>query len=74
MKKKGLVGAVVSALCVILYYGVAAVMFVRVPDIDPLAKMLLILVPIGICGVVILVLVQHLRELKSDECDDLDKY
>ncbi|MBR2484458.1 MAG: hypothetical protein IKB53_06920 [Oscillospiraceae bacterium] len=74
MKKKGLVGAVVSALCVILYYGVAAVMFVRVPDIDPLAKMLLILVPIGICGVVILVLVQRLRELKSDECDDLDKY
>ena len=64
----------VSALCVILYYGVAAVMFVRVPDIDPLAKMLLILVPIGICGVVILVLVQRLRELKSDECDDLDKY
>ena len=74
MKKKGLVGAVVSALCVILYYGVAAVMFARVPDIDPLAKMLLILVPIGICGVVILVLVQRLRELKSDECDDLDKY
>ena len=74
MKKKGLVGAVVSALCVILYYGVAAVMFARVPDIDPLAKMLLILVPIGICGVVILVLVQRLRELKSDECDDLEKY
>ena len=74
MKKKELVGAVVSALCVILYYGVAAVMFARVPDIDPLAKMLLILVPIGICGVVILVLVQRLRELKSDECDDLDKY
>ena len=49
-------------------------MFARVPDIDPLAKMLLILVPIGICGVVILVLVQRLRELKSDECDDLDKY
>ena len=74
MKKKGLVGAVVSALCVILYYGAAAVMFARVPDIDPLAKMLLILVPIGICGVVILVLVQRLRELKSDECDDLEKY
>ena len=74
MKKKELVGAVVSALCVILYYGVAAVMFARVPDIDPLAKMLLILVPIGICGVVILVLVQRLRELKSDECDDLEKY
>ena len=74
MKKKGLVGAVVSALCVILYYGVAAVMFASVPDIDPLAKMLLILVPIGICGVVILVLVQRLRELKSDECDDLEKY
>ena len=74
MKKKGLVGAVVSALCVILYYGVAAVMFARVPDIDPLAKILLILIPIGICGVVTLVLVQRLRELKSDEYDDLDKY
>ena len=74
MKKKGFVGAVVSALCVILYYGVAVVMFARLPDIDPLAKTLLILVPIGICGVVILVLVQRLRELKSGECDDLDRY
>ena len=64
----------VSALCVMLYYGVGAVIFARLPDIDPLVKTLMVLAPIGVCAVVILVLVQRLRELKSDEYDDLDQY
>ncbi|MBQ3534577.1 MAG: hypothetical protein IJA56_05420 [Clostridia bacterium] len=74
MKKKGFVGAVISALCIILYYAAAAVMFTLLPGIPFWGKLLLCLLPAGICGVVVLVLVQRIRELKSDETDDLENY
>ena len=67
-------GAVISALCIVLYYGAAAVMFTRLPGIPFWGKLLLCLIPLGVCSVVILVLTQRIRELKSGEADDLDKY
>jgi len=74
MQKKGFVGAVISALCVLLYYGIAAVMFTMLPGIPLWGKLLLCLLPAGICAVVVLVLVQRIRELKSSETDDLENY
>ena len=74
MKKKGLIGAVVSALCILLYYGAALVLFALIPDFPWWGKALLCLIPLSVCSVVILVLVQRIRELKSGESDDLDKY
>ena len=74
MKKKGLIGAVVSALCILLYYGAALVLFALIPDFPWWGKLLLSLIPLGVCAVVVLVLVQRIRELKSGETDDLDKY
>ena len=74
MKKKGFWGAVLSALFVILYYGGAMLLFASQPDIPSWAKILLCLLPLGVCGVTVLVLTQRIRELRSDETDDLDKY
>ena len=74
MKKKGLIGAVVSALCILLYYGAALVLFALIPGFPWWGKLLLSLIPLGVCAVVILVLVQRIWELKSGETDDLDKY
>ena len=74
MKKKGFWGAVLSALFVILYYGGAFVLFACQPDIPLWAKLLLCLLPLGVCAVTALVLVQRIRELKSGETDDLDNY
>ena len=74
MKKKGLIGAVVSAACIVLYYGAALVLFALLPGIPGWGKALLCLLPLGVCTVMILVLVQRIRELKSGETDDLDKY
>lgn len=74
MKKKGLIGAVVSALCILLYYGAALVLFALIPGFPWWGKLLLSLIPLGVCSVVILVLVQRIRELKSGETDDLYKY
>ena len=74
MKKKGLLGAVLSALFVIIYYGGLLLLFAFQPEIPSWARILLCLIPLGVCAVVILVLVQRIRELKSSETDDLDKY
>ena len=74
MKRKGLLGAVLSALFVILYYGGLLMLFAFQPEIPSWARILLCLIPLGVCAVVILVLVQRIRELKSGETDDLDKY
>ncbi len=74
MKRKGLLGAVLSALFVILYYGGLLLLFAFQPGIPPWARLLLGLIPLGVCGVTVLVLVQRIRELKSSETDDLDKY
>ena len=74
MKKKGFVGAVLSALCIALYYVGMAVLFLCIPDFPLWGKLLLCLLPAGICGVVVLVLVQRIRELKSGETDDLENY
>ena len=74
MKKKGLLGAVLSALFVIIYYGGLLLLFAFQPEIPSWARMLLCLIPLGVCAVVILVLVQRIRELKSGETDDLDNY
>ena len=74
MKKKGFWGAVLSALFVILYYGGAFVLFACQSDIPLWAKLLLCLLPLGVCAVTALVLVQRIREIRSGEEDDLDQY
>ena len=74
MKKKGLLGAVLSALFVMIYYGGLLLLFAFQPEIPSWARILLCLIPLGVCAVVIFVLVQRIRELKSGETDDLDNY
>ena len=74
MKRKGLLGAVLSALFVILYYGGLLMLFAFQPEIPSWARILLCLIPLVVCGVTVLVLAQRIRELNSGETDDLDNY
>ena len=74
MRKRKYLGAVLSALFVILYYSGAALLFAGQPDIPLGVKVLLYLLPLGACGVTVLVLLQRIRELRSGETDDLDNY
>ena len=74
MRKRSYTGAVISALCIVLYYIAMLVLFTQIPGIPLLGKLLLCLMPLGLSAVVILVLVQRIRELKSGETDDLDNY
>ena len=74
MKKKERTGAILSALFVIVYYAAVPLVFAWQPDLPVLGKAVLIVLPLALAGVMAMVLMQRLRELKKDETDDLDRY
>jgi len=73
-KKTGYKGAVISALCLILYELGLALVFLMIPPIAVWIKVLLCLIPALISALIIYVLVQRIREIRSGETDDLDQY
>ena len=74
MKKRGYLAPTLVVAFIVLYYIGMAAMFVCVPGIPGWAKALLCLIPLAVCAVAVGVLVQRIREIKSGEEDDLDKY
>ena len=74
MKKRGYLAPTLVVAVIVLYYIGMAAMFVCVPGIPGWAKALLCLIPLAVCAVAVGVLVQRIREIKSGEEDDLDKY
>ena len=73
-KKKGYTGAVLSALFLILYEIGLAVVLMLIPPAAVWIRVLLCLIPAVIAALVIYVLVQRIREIRSGETDDLDRY
>ena len=72
--KKEYIAPIISAAALLIYYIAMAVMFVLIPEITWWVKVLLCIIPASFGGVVIHVLVQRIKEIKSGETDDLDKY
>ena len=62
---------VAALLCA--YYLVVGCLLWSLP-MSRLARLALLLVPLALCGVIIAVLVQRIREIKRGEEDDLDQY
>lgn len=74
MKKRNYIAPVAVSAFVILYYAGLAVLLLAIPDFVWWGKLLLIILPAAVCGMVLYVLIQRIRELRSGETDDLDKY
>ena len=74
MKKRNYIAPIVVSVCLILYYAGLAVLLLAIPDFVWWGKLLLIILPAAVCGMVLYVLIQRIRELRSGETDDLDKY
>ncbi len=74
MKRRGYAAPLIVAALFLLYYLGMAVMFIALPGITWWIKLLLCVIPAAIGGVVIGVTVQRIREIRSGETDDLDKY
>jgi len=61
-------------VCLILYYIGFAALLLFLPGLVWWVKLLLGILPMAICGMVLYVLIQRIRELRSGETDDLDQY
>ena len=52
----------------------AVVLFAAVPGLPPLLRAAAAVVPLPLIGLLVYVLLQRVREIKSGEEDDLDKF
>ncbi len=73
MKTKKLIAPIVISLVVCIYYITFAVICVTTP-MRFVFKLLGFIIPLGLVGVCIFVLVERIKEIRSGEEDDLSKY
>lgn len=71
--KKMIAPIVISSIIVLYYVGII-VLFICIPGIPLIAKMLMVLIPLLLSAVMIGVLVSRIKEIQGGEEDDLSKY
>lgn len=71
--KKMAAPIVIAVLFVLYYVGIAALFFVT-DGIPVWARILMVVVPLALAGVMIGVLISRINEIRSGEEDDLSKY
>lgn len=65
---------VIITVIMVLYYGGISILFMLTEGIPLWAKLLMIIIPLLLVGVMIGVLVSRIKEIRSGEEDDLSKY
>ena len=73
-KKASYLPPILVATVLLVYLAVYFLLVFSLPDLPPWLKLLIGLIPLIAGGTLIFVLVQRIRELRSHETDDLDKY
>lgn len=71
--KKMIAPIIIAVIFVAYYVGIAAAFFL-IDDIPGLTKLLFVIVPLALAGVMIGVLRSRIKEIRSGEEDDLSKY
>lgn len=71
--KKMIAPIVISSIIVFYYVGII-ILFICIPGIPLIAKMLMVLIPLLLSAVMIGVLVSRIKEIQGGEEDDLSKY
>ena len=71
---KKLIAPAVIVILLVGYYVLLAVLFAYLPQIPLPIRIGLIAVPLFLGGVAVYVFLQRLREVRSGEEDDLDKF
>lgn len=76
MKKHGvkMIAPIVIAVIVVLYFLGISAMFLLADGIPFITKVLMIIIPLALTGVMIGVTVSRIKEIRSGEEDDLSKY
>lgn len=71
---KKMIAPILIAVLIILYYVIIAGVFILIEGIPMWGKLLLIIVPLALAGVMAGVLKSRIDEIRSGEEDDLSKY
>ena len=74
MHRRKYIAPVVVVVLLCAYYIAFAVLVGRIPELPLFGKIAAIILPLVICGALIGVLVQRIREIRGGEEDDLDQY
>ena len=73
-RTKKYIAPVIIVLLLCAYYIAFALVIGRVPELPLWLRLAAILVPLAICGVLVYVLVERVREISGGEEDDLENY
>ena len=71
--KKMLAPIIITVLLVLYYLGVVLVLLC-IPHIHLVLKLVMIIGPLAVCGVMIGVCISRIKEIQGGEEDDLSKY
>ncbi len=74
MKRRSYAAPVIVAVLLLLYYVGMAILFFTIPGILWWIRLLLCLIPAAVGALILFVTIQRIREIRSGETDDLDKY
>ena len=69
-----MIAPIIISSIIVLYYVGIIVLFICIPGIPLIAKMLMVLIPLLLSAVMIGVLVSRIKEIQGGEEDDLSKY
>jgi len=76
MKKHGvkMIAPIIIAVIFVFYILGILALFLSVDEIPLVAKLLMIIIPLALAGVMIGVTISRIKEIRSGEEDDLSKY
>ena len=64
-----MIAPIIIAAVLIVYY-----VFMLIPDLTVIMKLLMVIIPLALAGVAFAVTVERVQEIRSGEEDDLSKY
>lgn len=73
MYMKKLVAPIVITLILLMYYGFILLNLIRIPESMGI-RILWLVIPLGLMGVSVFVLIERIKEIRSGDEDDLGKY
>lgn len=69
-----MIAPIIIAAVLIVYYVAIAAVFMLIPDLTVIMKLLMVIIPLALAGVAFAVTVERVQEIRSGEEDDLSKY
>lgn len=72
--KKKMIAPIIITILFVLYYAGITALFLFTDEFSMLVKLLLVIIPLALAGVMIGVLISRIKEIRSGEEDDLSKY